>query len=114
MTGRTTRLLLIGGGHAQIEVLRQFARAPEPGVEIVLVSPESSLLYSGGPPLAANLRRMARGLPLSAYHPQRRALSLLTTGPRHAIASWPPWWAEGDWVWRWKDRIDRRFVARYT
>ena len=47
MTGRTTRLLLIGGGHAQIEVLRQFARAPEPGVEIVLVSPESSLLYSG-------------------------------------------------------------------
>ena len=67
-----------------------------------------------GPPLAVNLRRMARGLPLSAYHPQRRALSLLTTGPRHAIASWPPWWAEGDWVWRWKDRIDRRFVARYT
>ncbi len=67
-----------------------------------------------GPPLAVNLRRMARGTPLSGYHPQRRALSLLTTGPRHAIAAWPPWWAEGDWVWRWKDRIDRRFVARYT
>jgi selenide,water dikinase len=38
---------LVGGGHAHIEVLRQFARVPEPGIEIVLVSPEASLLYSG-------------------------------------------------------------------
>jgi hypothetical protein len=23
-------------------------------------------------------------------------------------------WVRGDWVWRWKDRIDRRFVERFT
>ena len=67
-----------------------------------------------GPPLAANLRRMARDLPLVPYRPQRGALALITTGGRHAIATRPPLWAEGDWVWRWKDRIDRRFVARYA
>jgi selenide, water dikinase len=67
-----------------------------------------------GPPLAVNLGRMTRGLPLSPYRPQRNALALITTGGRHAIASRPPLWVEGDWVWRWKDRIDRRLVARYT
>jgi selenide,water dikinase len=80
---------------------------------------ERSLPKSGvyavreGPPLALNLRRMARGLPPSPYRPQRSALALITTGGRRAIASRPPWWAEGDWVWRWKDWIDRRFVAHY-
>ena len=67
-----------------------------------------------GPPLATNLRHLARGLPLVPYRPQRSALALITTGGRHAIASRPPLWAEGDWVWRWKDRIDRRFVAQYA
>ncbi len=67
-----------------------------------------------GPPLAANLRRAAHGVPLTTYVPQRRTLALITTGGRHAIASRGPFAAEGDWVWRWKDRIDRRFMARYV
>src|SRR6266496_577757 len=66
-----------------------------------------------GPPLAANLRRAARHEPLVAYVPQRQALSLITTGNRCAVASWGPFAAEGEWIWRWKDRIDRRFCARY-
>ena len=41
------------------------------------------------------------------------ALALITTGDRHAIATRGPFVAEGDWVWRWKDRIDRRFMAKY-
>jgi selenide, water dikinase len=67
-----------------------------------------------GPPLAANLRRAAQGAPLKTYVPQRNALALITTGDRHAIASRGPFVAEGDWVWRWKDRIDRRFMAKYV
>jgi NADH dehydrogenase FAD-containing subunit len=67
-----------------------------------------------GPPLAANLRNALQGLPLQTYAPQRRTLYLLSCGERRAIASWGAWTAEGAWVWRWKDRIDRAFVARYT
>ncbi len=66
-----------------------------------------------GPPLAANLRAALRGAPLISFQPQRRALQLITTGERYAIAAWGELAFEGRWVWRWKDWIDRRFVARY-
>jgi selenide, water dikinase len=66
-----------------------------------------------GPPLADNLRRVLTGAKLGPYLPQRIALALISTGDRHAIASWGPIAWEGDWVWRWKDRIDRKFMARY-
>ncbi len=67
-----------------------------------------------GPPLARNLRRAVLGAPLRSFHPQRRALQLITTGERYAIAAWGKLGCEGGWVWRWKDWIDRRFVARYA
>jgi pyridine nucleotide-disulfide oxidoreductase family protein len=66
-----------------------------------------------GPPLAASLRAWAEGRAPAPYTPQRRTLYLLSLGERRAIASWGPLAAEGDWVWRWKDRIDRGFIARY-
>jgi len=66
-----------------------------------------------GPPLALNLRRFAAGQPLAPYQPQRRTLNLLSCGDGRAIAAWGAWSAQGRWVWRWKDRIDRAFVARY-
>jgi selenide,water dikinase len=66
-----------------------------------------------GPPLAANLRHAARHEPLDTYDAQRQALALITTGERRAVASWGPFAAEGEWIWRWKDRIDREFCARY-
>ncbi|MCC4116288.1 pyridine nucleotide-disulfide oxidoreductase, partial [Aromatoleum toluclasticum] len=66
-----------------------------------------------GPILAANLRRAALGRPLLRYRPQRRWLALITTGDRYAVASWGPIGLAGRWVWRWKDAIDRRFMARY-
>jgi pyridine nucleotide-disulfide oxidoreductase family protein len=67
-----------------------------------------------GPPLAGNLRAWLTGSALARYMPQRRTLYLLSLGEQRAIASWGGWAAEGRWVWRWKDRIDRRFIARYT
>ena len=66
------------------------------------------------PPLAANLIAAATGQPLSAFKPQRRALYLLTTGPKHAIASWGARAFAGRWVWYWKDRIDRDYIAKLS
>lgn len=41
------RLLLVGAGHAHAQVLRDWARAPMPGVELVVVSPQPLAPYSG-------------------------------------------------------------------
>jgi len=66
-----------------------------------------------GPPLTENLRRVLRGDPLLDYHPQRRALALISTGDRYAVASYGPLAFGGEWVWRWKDYIDTAFMQRY-
>ena len=66
-----------------------------------------------GPVLTDNLRRAARGEPLQPFRPQRRVLALISLGEQRAVASKGVFAAEGDWVWRWKDRIDRRWMARY-
>ena len=66
-----------------------------------------------GPPLAENLRHFLLGESLVEYTPQARALALISTGEPHAIASWRALSFHGNWVWRWKDRIDRAFMAKY-
>lgn len=66
-----------------------------------------------GPALADSLIRHAQGVALRRYTPQRTALYLLATGPRHAIGSWNGLAWQGNWVWRWKDRIDRGFIAGF-
>ena len=65
-------------------------------------------------PLADNLIAALAAQPLSTFTPQRRALYLLSTGPKHAIASWGPWALAGRWVWRWKNRIDRDYIAKLS
>ncbi len=67
-----------------------------------------------GPPLAENLRRFIRGEPLKSYRPQKRSLYLVSTGDKYAIASWGNVAIEGEWVWRWKDKIDCGFMAKYA
>src|SRR5262249_46681696 len=66
-----------------------------------------------GPPLAENLRRRARGRPLKRWRPQRRHLALISTGERYAVASRGAFKAEGAWLWKLKDRIDRRWMRMY-
>ena len=66
-----------------------------------------------GPPLAANLRRVLLGRSPRPFRPQRRFLTLVSTGGRHAVGSRGPWSFEGAVIWRWKDWIDRRFMAKY-
>lgn len=67
-----------------------------------------------GPVLATNLLRHMRGERLNAHRPQSDYLSLISTGRRHAVASWYGLVWEGDWAWRWKDAIDRRFMGRFS
>ncbi len=67
-----------------------------------------------GKPLTENLRRSVRGEPLQVYRPQRHWLALISTGDKHAVASRGPLGFAGDWVWRWKDHIDRTFMRRFT
>ena len=67
-----------------------------------------------GPPLLANLRAALKGEALQTWQPPGRTLNLLACGEKYAIAAWGSLSVEGRWVWRWKDRIDRRFVARYS
>lgn len=64
-------------------------------------------------PLTENLRRAVRDTPLKPYRPQRNWLALISTGDRYAVASRGWLGIGGRWVWRWKDRIDRRFMRNY-
>lgn len=70
-----------------------------------------------GPVLFANLRRFLLHKPLKSFRPQTRFLSLLACGEDYAIGCRPgsalPSFS-GHWVWRWKDRIDRRFMRMFS
>jgi len=67
-----------------------------------------------GPTLLENLRRSVDGAALVTYTPRQRALHLMSAGDRYAVGAWGGIAFEGRWVWRWKDRIDRAFIARHT
>ncbi|HVW01027.1 MAG TPA: selenide, water dikinase SelD, partial [Planctomycetaceae bacterium] len=66
-----------------------------------------------GPILWANLRHWFAGQPLEAYRPQGKFLSLLATGDGRAVLDYHGWSAEGEWVWKLKNHIDRKFVRMY-
>ena len=66
-----------------------------------------------GPVLTDNIHRRLVGRPSRRYRPQRRTLALISTGKRHAVASYGALALAGDWVWSWKDWIDRRWMRKY-
>jgi selenide, water dikinase len=67
-----------------------------------------------GPPLVRNLRRILEGKRLAAYKPQRDALYLISTGERYAFGTRNGFTFEGACVWKLKDFIDRRFMAKFN
>ena len=67
-----------------------------------------------GEALAQTFRNLSQSQHPVAFKPQRRALLLLSCGRRQAIAQWGGWTAQGAWVWRWKNRIDRAWLRRLS
>lgn len=66
-----------------------------------------------GPVLAHNVAAALDGAPLYRFAPPRDALTLLSMADGRAIGTRSGITVSGAWVWWWKSRIDRRFVARY-
>ena len=62
----TKRLLLLGGGHAQVHVLEALAREPLAGAEVALITPFARQLYSG----------MVPGLAAGHYRAEQCAIAL--------------------------------------
>ncbi len=70
-----------------------------------------------GPVLFNNFRKALLKQSLTAFRPQKTFLSLLACGEQRALACKPgsPMPSVGGkWVWRLKDRIDRRFMAMFN
>jgi pyridine nucleotide-disulfide oxidoreductase family protein len=104
-TGKTMQSL----SHPQVFAVGDCASRPD------APRPRSGVYaVRAGPPLAENLARFIQGKPLRRYRPQRWSLVLLNCADESAVGCWGPFFATGDWLWRWKDKIDRAFVARYS
>ncbi len=65
------------------------------------------------PILADNLAAAIVGKPLREHTPQQLFLSLITLGDKTAVAERGAISASGAWMWRWKDRIDRKFMEQF-
>lgn len=79
--------------------------APRPKAGVFAVR-EAPVLYH-------NLRAALIGAPLRRYQPQRDYLKLVSTGGKGAVADKFGLRLDGRWLWRWKDRIDRRFMRMF-
>ncbi len=67
-----------------------------------------------GKPLTENLRRSVAGTELQPYSPQTSWLALISTGDKFAVASRSWLGFSGEWVWKWKDWIDQRFMRKFS
>ncbi len=66
-----------------------------------------------GPPLAANLRRAAKGERLRAWRPpEGRAARFMGLGDGSALAWRSGLAVAGKPIWHWKDYIDRRWMRK--
>lgn len=65
------------------------------------------------PVLLHNLKAAATGRPLQPFHPQRDYLKLVSLGGKEAVADKFGLRSGGRWLWRLKDRIDRKFMAKF-
>jgi selenide,water dikinase len=81
-----------------------FAPRPKAGVFAVREAP---VLYE-------NLRAALLGTPQRRFKPQKSYLKLISTGGKGAIADKAGLKLDGAPLWRWKDRIDRKFMRKFS
>jgi len=68
-----------------------------------------------GKPLTENLRRALQGKPPQPFSPQKRFLILIGLGDKTAVASRDPFgFGPTEWLWAWKDKIDRQFMEKFS
>ena len=67
-----------------------------------------------GKPLARNLRRVLLGKSPKKFRPQKRFLSLISTGDKSAVASYGKLCVRGSAIWKWKNWIDSRFMKKFN
>lgn len=65
------------------------------------------------PVIHDNLRARLTGAPLTRYKPQRDYLKLISLGGKSALGERLGFSPAGKLMWRWKDRIDQRFMDRF-
>lgn len=65
------------------------------------------------PVLLANLRACLMEEPLRSYHPQKDYLKLVSMGGKRALAERAGFAVSGGLMWRWKNHIDQKFMARF-
>lgn len=80
-----------------------FAPRPKAGVFAVRQAP---ILFH-------NLRAAVAGGQMRGYRPQRDYLKLISMGGKTAVADKFGLRTGGAWLWRLKDRIDRKFMAKF-
>ena len=93
-------LILAVGDCAEMAGMKR----PKAGVYAVRAAP---VLYH-------NLRAVLTESPLQGFHPQRDYLKLIALGGKSALAEKWRLSLAGPSLWRWKDRIDRKFMARFA
>lgn len=79
--------------------------SPRPKAGVYAVRQAAILLH--------NLRAVLQQQPLLEYKPQDNFLSLLTLGENKATGSKSGISFSGQWVWHWKDLIDRKFMYQF-
>jgi selenide,water dikinase len=65
-----------------------------------------------GPVLWENLRASIEGESLKPYRPQKLYLFLLNTSDGAAVVNYGPFAGQGNWAFRWKTFIDRRWMRK--
>ncbi|WP_105102020.1 selenide, water dikinase SelD [Microbulbifer pacificus] len=112
-------LMLDGNGFVQVdEYLRTnhpliFAAGDAASLVPAPLPKSAQHALAQGDTLYHNLRASLLEQPLRRYQPRREFVSLLTCGDRRAVAACCGLAAAGNTLWRWKNRRDRKFTARF-